>query len=61
MGVSFALRIAGAVLAGLVFVSEVSYYFSHQDRPGVSPLLIGLSAAVVLAVIAGLIDQRGRK
>ena len=58
MGVSIALRIAGIVLAGLILVNEVVYYFAHQYRPGVSPHLIGLSAAVILVAIAGLLRPR---
>lgn len=58
MGAAFGLRIAGLVVAAIILASEVAYYFAHQDRPGVSPHLIGLSTAVVLLAVAGLIGPR---
>ena len=58
MGVAFALRIAGLVLAALVVIAEVSYYLAHRYRPGVSPHLIALGTALVLVAAAGLFRAR---
>lgn len=58
MGAAYGLRIAGLVAAGMVLISEISYYLDHQNRPGVSPHLIGLGAAIVLLAVAGLVKPR---
>jgi membrane protein YdbS with pleckstrin-like domain len=52
------LAVVALVLAAVVGLAELGYFFSHQYRPGVSPHLIGLSAAVVLLAIARILTPR---
>ena len=51
------LSVIALVIAGLVALFEVNYYVTHRYRPGVSPHLIGLSAAVVLLAIGNLVRR----
>lgn len=45
------------VIAGLVCLSEVSYYMSHPYRHGVSGYFIALSVSVILIGVAKIIKD----
>ena len=58
MTVAGVLSIVALVLGGLVGLAEAAYYFSHTYRPGVSPHLMALSAAVILLAVSVIVKQR---